>query len=51
MPAPVVADALGYHHVTTTKLVKELAATWSRYVTAPRFRSPDGWKPTTIRDS
>lgn len=35
---PVVADALGYHHVTTTKL----AAAWIRYVTAPRFRSPAG---------
>ncbi|WP_433681810.1 hypothetical protein [Nocardia sp. CA-119907] len=29
---PVVADALGYHRVTTTKV----AATWSRYVTAPQ---------------
>ncbi|MFE9328504.1 hypothetical protein ACIHDR_46980 [Nocardia sp. NPDC052278] len=32
MPAPVVADALGYHHVTT-KLAAE-AAVRSRYVTA-----------------
>jgi hypothetical protein len=47
MPAPVVADALGCHPVTTTKLAAEAAATWSRYVTAPRFRSPDGWKPST----
>ncbi|MFE1554283.1 hypothetical protein ACFW6V_04735 [Streptomyces sp. NPDC058734] len=27
MPAPVVADALGYHHVTTTKLVGEPGGT------------------------
>ncbi|MFJ9369652.1 hypothetical protein ACIRRA_35270 [Nocardia sp. NPDC101769] len=51
MPAPVVADALSYHHVTMTKLAAEAAATWSRYVTAPRFRSPTGWKPSTTRDS
>lgn len=51
MPAPVVADALGYHHVTTTKLVTEVAATWSRYVTAPRFRSPTGWEPSGSGDS
>lgn len=31
MPAPVVADALGYHHVTTTKLASQAGATWSRY--------------------
>ncbi|MEV0292147.1 hypothetical protein [Nocardia sp. NPDC050710] len=51
MPAPVVADALGYHHVTTTKLAAEAAVVWSRYVTTPRFRSPTGWKPSTTRDS
>ncbi|MFE3542786.1 hypothetical protein ACFXK0_07430 [Nocardia sp. NPDC059177] len=49
---PVVADDhLGYHHVTTTKLATEIAATWSPHVTAPRFRSPEGWKPSTTRDS
>ncbi len=47
---PVVADVLGHHHVTTTKLATEAAATWSRDVTAPRFRSPAGWKPSTTRD-
>ena len=31
MPAPVVADALGYHHVTTIKLAGQAGATWSRY--------------------
>jgi hypothetical protein len=51
MPAPVVADALGYHHVTTTKLATDAAATWSHYVTAPRLRSPTGWTPPTTRDS
>lgn len=50
MPAPVVADALGYHHVTT-KLASEAATTWSRYVTTPRFRSPDGWSPSRTLDS
>ncbi|WP_431951467.1 hypothetical protein [Nocardia lijiangensis] len=49
--APVVADALGYHPVTTTKLAAEAAVTWSRYVTARRFRSPDGWEPSTTHGS
>ncbi len=31
MPAPVVADALGYHHVTTTRLAAHAGATWSLY--------------------
>ena len=31
MPAPVVADALGYHPVTTAKLATQAAGTWSRY--------------------
>ncbi|MGV9862327.1 hypothetical protein [Rhodococcus koreensis] len=47
MPAPVVADALGYHHVTTTKIATQVTATWNRYVAA---RSPSGWTPPT-RDS
>ncbi|MCX4792344.1 MULTISPECIES: hypothetical protein [unclassified Streptomyces] len=31
LPAPVVADALGYHDKTTTRLLKETGGTWSRY--------------------
>ncbi|MFE0811583.1 hypothetical protein ACFW34_29535 [Streptomyces sp. NPDC058848] len=31
MPAPVVADALGYHHETPSRLRKETGSTWSRY--------------------
>jgi hypothetical protein len=31
MPAPVVADALGYHHVTTTRIAAQAGATWGRY--------------------
>ncbi|WP_433709388.1 hypothetical protein ACQP2U_23070 [Nocardia sp. CA-084685] len=34
MPAPVVAAALGYHHLTITRLAAEAAATWGRYATA-----------------
>jgi len=33
MPAPVVADALGYHPVTTAKLAVQAGGTWSRYAT------------------
>ncbi|MBF8190117.1 hypothetical protein ITP53_31215 [Nonomuraea sp. K274] len=31
MPAPVVADALGYHDKTTARLLNEGGAAWSRY--------------------
>jgi hypothetical protein len=30
-PAPVVADALGFHHTTTTRQFAHAGATWSRY--------------------
>lgn len=33
-PAPVVADALGYHHVTTTRLAAHAGLTWSHYAPA-----------------
>lgn len=38
MPAPIVAEALGYHHVTTTRLAAQAGTTWSRY--APGDHSP-----------
>ncbi|MEV6908175.1 hypothetical protein [Amycolatopsis sp. NPDC051071] len=31
MPAPVVADALGYHPVTTAKIDTRAGTTWNRY--------------------
>ena len=31
MPAPVVADALGYHPVTATKIATQAGASWNRY--------------------
>lgn len=31
MPAPIVADALGYHPVTTAEIATQAGATWSRY--------------------
>jgi hypothetical protein len=31
MPAPIVAEALGYHHVTTTRFAAQAGTTWSRY--------------------
>ncbi len=31
MPAPIVADALGYHYVTTARLTRQAGTTWSRY--------------------
>ena len=43
MPAPVVADALGYHQVTTAKLAAQAGGTWSRYASGDHLRSPSGW--------
>ncbi len=42
MPAPVVADALGYHPVTTAKLAAQAGNTWNRYAPGDhsRPRSP-----------
>jgi hypothetical protein len=31
MPAPIIPSALGYHHVTTTRLAAEAGTTWSNY--------------------
>ena len=36
VPAPVVADALGLHHTTTTRQHVNAGATWSRYVAGGR---------------
>ncbi|MCZ1010325.1 hypothetical protein [Streptomyces lydicus] len=51
MPAPVVADALGYHHKTTTRLRNETGGTWSRYAPGDHERSPAGWAPRGTGDS
>ncbi|MFC4517772.1 MULTISPECIES: hypothetical protein [Streptomyces] len=50
MPAPVVAEALGYHHVTTARIASEAGDTWSRYATGEHLRSPSGWTPRKTRD-
>lgn len=51
MPAPVVADALGHHRVTTTKLAAEAGGTWSRYAPGDHTGSPAGWTPRGTGDS
>ena len=50
MPAPVVADALGYHHVTTAKLAAQAGATWSRppEITYGHRRAGPHGEPTTV---
>ncbi|MEU9671097.1 hypothetical protein AB0E25_37180 [Streptomyces bobili] len=50
MPAPVVAEALGYHPVTTAKLASEAGGTWSRYASGDHWRSPPGWTPQGADD-
>ncbi|MFH9983361.1 hypothetical protein ACH4ND_29895 [Streptomyces sp. NPDC017179] len=42
LPAPVVAEALGYHDKTTTRLRNETGETWSRYAPGDHGRSPTG---------
>lgn len=42
MPAPVVADALGYHQVTTAKLAAQTGGTWSRYAAGEHLRTRPG---------
>ena len=39
MPAPVVADALGYHQATATRIATQAGATWSRYAPGDHSRS------------
>jgi hypothetical protein len=46
MPAPVVADALGYHQATNAKLASQAGGTWSRYASGDHLRSPSDWAPT-----
>ncbi|MEO3853241.1 hypothetical protein ABGB09_37515 [Streptomyces sp. B8F3] len=51
LPAPVVADALGYHDKTTTRLRNETGGPWSRYASGDHGRSPAGWAPRGTGDS
>ena len=51
LPAPVVADALGYHDKTTSRLRNETGGTWSRYAPGNHTRSPAGWVPRGTSDS
>ncbi|MEU1217364.1 hypothetical protein ABZ424_34305 [Streptomyces sp. NPDC005790] len=45
MPAPVVAEALSYHRVTTAKLAAQAGSNWTRYAAGDHLRSPSGWAP------
>ncbi|MEV5432792.1 hypothetical protein [Streptomyces sp. NPDC052701] len=51
LPASVVADALGYHDKTTSRLLRETGGTWSRYAAGDHNRSPSGWVTRATRDS
>ena len=51
MPAPIVAEALGYHHVTTAKLAAQSGGTWSRYAPGDHSRSSSDQAQRRIRDS
>jgi len=45
MPAPVVADALSYHPVTTARLAAQAADIFSRYAPGDHTRPSPGRKP------
>jgi hypothetical protein len=47
MPAPVAADALGYHQVSAARIASQAGATWSRY--APGGHTPSS--PPRTRDT
>ena len=51
MPAPIVAEALGYHHVTTAKLAAQSGSTWSRYAPGDHSRSSSDQAQLRIHDS
>jgi hypothetical protein len=51
MPAPFVAEALGYHHVTTAKLAAQSGGTWSRYAPGDHSRSSSDPARQRIHDS
>ena len=51
MPAPIVAEALGYHHVTTAKLAAQSGSTWSRYALGDHPRSSSDQAQLRIHDS
>jgi hypothetical protein len=38
MPAPVVAQALGYHHNSTTRIAAESGSPWSGYAAGDHSR-------------
>lgn len=41
MPAPLVADALGYHPVTAAKIASHAGASWSHYAACDHTRTGD----------
>ncbi|MFI7058088.1 hypothetical protein ACIBLB_39060 [Streptosporangium canum] len=51
MPAPIVADAFGYHDKTTARLLNEGGGTWTRYAPGEHGRSPSSSTSPATRDS
>ncbi len=41
VPAPVLAAALGFHHTTTNRQVRNAGGTWNRYVTTHRVKGTE----------
>ncbi|MFF5211011.1 hypothetical protein [Streptosporangium sp. NPDC000396] len=50
-PAPIIADALGFHPVTTAKLAAETGATYNRYAPGDHTQSPLPRPPRRTDDS
>ncbi|MGB7979682.1 MAG: hypothetical protein WCF36_02690 [Candidatus Nanopelagicales bacterium] len=41
LPAPVIADALGYHPASATRIAAEAGSPWSRYAAGDHSRRPN----------
>ncbi|AZS76862.1 hypothetical protein DDE74_35460 [Streptomyces lydicus] len=49
LPGPVVADALGYHDKTTSRLIRETGGSWDRYAPGDHGKSlPGSATPSTL---
>jgi hypothetical protein len=44
VPAPVVADALGFHQTTTARQAANVGSTWSRYRSGNKPRDALAWR-------
>ena len=49
VPAPVAAEALGFHHTATQRQRAAVGGTWSQYATRGKAGSSCGWLAVRLR--